>query len=257
MKRGGCWVILQLRSTLFVVLIALALTIVNSRAFSQMLSPSEMTGKKVLFVTGAPDEEHPSDDPLVQRHLRSMGFSVTPAKDSDPASIANGEDLIVISSTANARILQAKYADSPVPVFTWNTYSYPEMYMTGPHLHTDYEVLDPVQFFARSFSELYAYGAGNRSEIGEAVDLKPQLFGTLYLQPGTVGWGRPVAGSTIVANFEGDPTKAGIFAYEKGASMYNDFVAPARRVGFYMNSANFHLLTAVYGPPAEDPDLRD
>jgi hypothetical protein len=131
------------------------------------------------------------------------------------------------------------------------------MYMTGPHLHTDYEVVDPTQFFARSFSELYAFGAGNRSEIGEAVDLKPQLFGTLYLQPGTVGWGRPVAGATIVANFEGDAGKAGIFAYEKGATMYSEFVAPARRVGFYMAASNFHLLTAVYGPPAEDPDLRD
>jgi hypothetical protein len=248
--------ILRLCST-FLVLLVLVVVIMGSPAFSQMLSPSEMKGKKALFVTGTPDEEHPSDDALVQQHLQSMGFSVTPAKDTDPASIANGEDLIVISSTAKARILERKYADTPVPVLTWNTYSYPQMYMTGPHLHTDYEVLDPIQFYARSFSELYAYGVGNRSEIGEAVELKPQLFGTLYLQPGTVGWGRPVAGATIVANFEGDPTKAGIFAYEKGATMYNDFVAPARRVGFYMNSANFHLLTAVYGPPAEDPDLRD
>jgi hypothetical protein len=247
----------RLRSRAATAVLTIAGMIVCSPAFSQMLSPSALKGKKVLFVAGAPDEEHPSDDPLVQKHLQSMGFAVTMAKDTDPAPAANGEDLIVISSTANPRILQNKYADTPTPVFTWNTYSYPEMHMTGPHLHTDYEVVDPTQFFARSFSELYAFGAGNKSEIGEAVDLKPQLFGTLYLQPGTVGWGRPVAGATIVANFEGDPGKAGIFAYEKGATMYNEFVAPARRVGFYMSNANFHLLTAVYGPPAEDPDLRD
>lgn len=249
--------ILALRSRLATVLLALGCVTACSPAFSQMLPPSALKGKKVCFVSGAADEDHPSDDPLVQKHFQSMGFIVTMAKDTDPASAANGEDLIVISSTANAHVLQKKYADTPIPVFTWNTYSYPEMYMTGPHLHTDYEVVDPTLFFARSFSELYAFGAGNKSEIGEAVGLKPQLFGTLYLRPGTVGWGRPVAGATIVANFEGDPGKAGVFAYEKGATMYNEFVAPARRVGFYMSDANFHLLTAVYGPPAADPDLRD
>ena len=249
--------IVRLRFRVATVLLALAGMILCSPAFSQILSPAALKGKKVLFVTGAADEEHPSDDPLVQKHLQSMGFAVTMAKDTDPASAAEGADLIVISSTANPRILQKKYAQSPIPVFTWNAYAYPDMQMTGPRLHTDYEVVDPTQFFARSFSELYAFGAGNKSEIGEAVGLKPQLFGTLYLQPGTVGWGRPVAGATIVANFEGDPGKAGIFAYEKGATMYNEFVAPARRVGFYMSSGNFHLLTAVYGPPADDPDLRD
>jgi hypothetical protein len=239
------------------VLIAFGVLMATSPSFSQMLKPEQLRGKKVLLVTGASDEENPSDDPLVQRHLESMGINVTTVKETDASSAADGTDLIMISSTANAHALQKKYTNVPKPVLTWNTYSYPEMYMTGPHLHTDYEVVDPTQFFARSYSILYAFGAGNKSEIGEAVDLKPQLFGTLYLQPGTAGWGRPVAGATIVANIEGDPGRAEIFAYEKGATMYNDFVAPARRVGFYMQSANFHLLTAVYGPPANDPDLRD
>ena len=239
------------------VLVAFCVLVACSSAVAQMLEPAQLKGKKVLLVTGASDEEHPSDDPLVQQHLESMGLNVTMAKDTEDLSAANGNDLIVVSSTANAHVLQKKFTNVPKPVLTWNTYSYPEMYMTGPHLHTDYEVVDPTQFFARSYSILYAFGAGNKSEIGEAVDLKPQLFGTLYLQPGTAGWGRPTGGGTIVANIEGDPTKAEIFAYEKGASMYNNFVAPARRVGFYMQSSNFHLLTAVYGPPANDPDLRD
>ena len=238
-------------------LVAFSVLLACSFAAAQILSQAQLAGKTVLFITGASDEEHPSDDPLVQQHLEGMGLKVSTMKDTDNASAADGKDLIVISSTANAHVLQKKFTNVPKPVLTWNTYSYPEMYMTGPHLHTDYEVVDPTQFFARSYSILYAFGAGNKSEIGEAVDLKPQLFGTLYLQPGSAGWGRPVAGATVVANIEGDPTRAEIFAYEKGATMYNDFVAPARRVGFYMQSSNFHLLTAVNGPPANDPDLRD
>ena len=239
------------------VLLTIAGLIAAVPTFSQLLPASALKGKKVLFVIGAPDQDHPSDDPLVREHLEAMGFVVTLAKDTDPPTAANGADLIVISSTANSHILGRNYADSPVPIFTWNTYSYPEMYMTGPHLHTDYEVVDPAHFYGRSFSELYGFGAGNKSEIADVVGLKPQLFGTLYLQPGTVGWGRPAAGATIVADFEGDPGKAGVFAYERGATMYNGFVAPARRVGFYTSDSNFHLLTAVYGPPANDPDLRD
>jgi hypothetical protein len=222
-----------------------------------MLSPAALRGKKVLFIAGARDEEHPSDDALVVKHLELLGLAVTTVKDTDAAPASNTADLIVISSTANAHVLERTYADSPVPILTWNTYLYPEMYMTGPHLHTDYEVVDPAHYYGRSFSELYAFGAGNTSEIGQAVGLKPQLFGTLYLEPGTVGWGRPGPGATIVANFEGDPGRAGVFAYEKGATMYNGFVAPARRVAFFISDANFHLLTAVYGPPAQDPDLRD
>ncbi len=239
------------------VLTGMGFLLASAVAQAQMLAPASLHGKRVIFVTGAPDEDHPSDDPLVAKHLESLGLVVTSAKDSDAAPGGGAADLIVISSTADPGIVQRKYAESPVPVFTWNTYLYPEMYMTGPHLHNDYEVVDPAHFYARSFSELYAFGAGNTSEIGEAVGLKPQLFGTLYLQPGTVGWGRPGPGATTVATFEGDPGRAGVFAYEKGATMYNDFVAPARRVGFYMSDDNFHLLTAVYGPPAKDPDLRD
>jgi len=224
---------------------------------AQMLTPAEVHGKHVLFVTGEPSEGQPSDDALVRRHLEEMGFVVTQANDSDGAAPPAGTNLIVISSTADARVLQGRYAASTIPVFTWNTYLYPEMKMTGPHLHTDYEVVDPQHFFARSYSELYGYGAGNTSEIAEAAGLKPKLFGTLYLEPETAGWGRPAEGATTIVTFEGDPGRAGVFAYERGSMMYDNFPAPARRVGFYLSDANFHLLTAVYGPAAKDPQLYD
>ncbi|HEV2133474.1 MAG TPA: hypothetical protein VGR47_04370 [Terracidiphilus sp.] len=222
-----------------------------------MLPASAMKGKHVLFIGGATKKGEPSDDALVCRHLEQMGFVVTAKEDQDASTPPAGTDLIVISSTADARLLQQRYTASTIPAFTWNTYLYPEMKMTGPHLHTDYEVVDPQHFFARSYSELYGYGAGNTSAIAEAAGLKPQLFGTLYLEPQTAGWGRPAEGATIITTFEGDSGKAGVFAYERGSMMYDNFAAPARRVGFYLSNANFHLLTAVYGPAAKDPQLYD
>ena len=226
-------------------------------AHGQMLDESALKGKHVLFVIGEPEEGQASDDGLVRKHLEKMGFQVTTAKDSDAGQPPEGTDLIVISSTADARILQGKYAASTVPVFTWNTYLYPEMKMTGPHLHTDYEVVDPDHYFARSYSVLYGFGAGNTSEIARAAGVKPEIFGTLYLEPETAGWGRPAEGATTIATFEGDSGEAGVFAYERASMMYDNFVAPARRVGFYLSDADFHLLTAIYGPPDKDPELHD
>ena len=241
------------------LLIALSVSLpgLAAAARGQMLSAAALQGKRVYFVVGEEQAGRPNDDALVLRHLEKMGFEVIEARDSKAAASPAGADLIVISSTADPRLLQEKYAASKLPVFTWNTYLYPEMKMTGPHLHTDYEVVDPQHFFARSYSELYGYGAGNLSAIARAAGLKPQLFGTLYLEPQTVGWGRPAEGATTVTTFEGDPGKAGIFAYERGSTMYGNFAAPARRVAFYLSDDNFHLLTAVYGPAAKDPQLRD
>lgn len=226
-------------------------------ASAQMLDASALHGKHVLFVVGEPQEGQATDDPVVKKHLEQMGFVVTEVKDADAGPAPRGTDLIVISSTADARVLQGKYAASAVPVFTWDTYLYPEMKMTGPHLHTDYEVVDPGHFFARSYSELYGYGAGNTSEIAKAAGIKPELFGTLYLEPETSGWGRPAEGATTIVTLEGDPGHAGVFAYERGSMMYGSFPAPARRVGFYLSDANFHLLTAAYGPADKDPQLHD
>jgi hypothetical protein len=237
--------------------LCLALIVHTPAASAQMLPRTGLKGKHVLFIVGEMDKGEPCDDALVRNHLEGMGFVVATVEDHHAGAPPAGTDLIVISSTADARVLQGRYATSDIPVFSWNTYLYPEMKMTGPHLHTDYEVVDPQHFFARSYSVLYGYGAGNTSEIAEAAGLKPKLFGTLYLEPQTAGWGRPAEGASTIVTFEGDPGKAGVFAYERGSMMYGSFAAPARRVGFYLSNANFHLLTAVYGPAAKDPQLYD
>ena len=234
---------------------ALALGAASTGVRANMLPSSALHGKKVLFVVGETEKGEPNDDALVKAHLESMGLIVNEV-DADEASADSRPDLIVISSTADQYSL-VKFRNTPVPIFTWNQPGYPDLAMTGPKLHQDFEVVDPQTYFARSFSVLYGYAANTTNEIARAVDLKPQLFGTFYLKPETVGWGRPTNAATVISNFEGDPYKAGIFTYEKGARMYDDVSAPGRRVGFYMTNGNFHSLTAVYGPAANDPSMKD
>ena len=217
---------------------------------------STLRGKAVLFVTGGAESPTPNDDALVARHLEQLGFVVHTVDAAAPASDAEGAALIVLSSTANPRVLGNKYADEAVPVFTWNTYDYPNLGLTGPVLHQDFEVIDPVQHYADSFAVLYGYGANVTSEISRAVGLKPQLFGTLYLEPQTAGWGRPGPGGTVIADFKGMADHAAVFTYEREASLVDGRGAPARRVAFFLGDDDFHLLTAVYGPAADDPNMR-
>ena len=40
----------------------------------------------------------------------------------------------------------------------------------------------------------------------------------------------------------GEPEKAAVFAYEKGATMNGEFLAPARRVGFFLWQDTFDQL---------------
>ncbi|HEY7890214.1 MAG TPA: hypothetical protein VIC29_18485 [Steroidobacteraceae bacterium] len=233
-----------------------ALAAVAFPAHAALAPWSALHGKTVLFVTGGADSPTPNDDALVARHLEQLGWVVHTVDAAAPASDADGAALIVLSSTANAHVLGNKYADTPVPIFTWNTYDYPNLGLTGPVLHQDFEVIDPVQHYPDSFAVLYAYGANITSEISRAVGLKPRLFGTLYLEPQTAGWGRPGPGGTVIADFKGIADHAALFTYEREASLEDGRVAPARRVAFFLGDDDFHLLTATYGPAASDPNMR-
>jgi hypothetical protein len=236
---------------------AAALALSATAPAQKLLTPEQARGKKILLVVGEPEKGETNDDQLVKKHFEELGYVVTMAAEDDPASKAAGEDLVVISSTADPREIAGKYADAPVPVFTWNTVDYPDMKMTGPERHKDFETISADQDYARAFSMLYGYFPNAADPIVKSFGGKVQLFGTGYLLPQNFGWGKPAASADIVVETEGDPTHAGVFTYEKGATMYDGFVAPARRAGFYIQDSTFHYLTAVYGPAAKDPDLSD
>ena len=193
--------------------LAAALLCASSLAHASLLPWSKLAGARVLFVTGADGADTPNDDALVQRHLEALGLRVERTGDAAPVANLAGVALVVISSTADPERLENAYARAPVPVFTWNTFDYPHLGLTGPRLHADYDVVDPVQHFAASFSVLYGYGANSTSSLSRAAGLKPQLFGTLYLEPATVGWGRPGPGGRVIVDFNGSRGQAGLFTY--------------------------------------------
>jgi hypothetical protein len=240
----------------FATLLLSTLPLAQAQNDGHILSAAQLRGKKILIIAGEPEKDHPSDDLLIKKHLEEQGYVVTIGTEDSEPSKAAGEDLVLLSSTANPRKISDKYADSSIPVFTWNTVAYPDMKMTGPERHVDFETLDPVQDYARAFTMLYGYFPNVTEPIVRELAIpRSQMFGTLYLQPQAFGWAKPAPSAEIVVNVEGEPTHAGVFTYEKGATMYNGFVAPARRVGFYLQDATFHHLTAVHGEAETDPNL--
>jgi hypothetical protein len=245
------------RNCIVAASLAFSLMIGGPSYGQKILSAAQVKGKKILFVVGEPEKGETNDDPLVKKHLEQQGYAVTMATEDDPATKAAGHDLVILSSTADSREIADKYTKSKVPIFTWNTVDYPDMKMTGPERHVDFETLDPGQDYARSFSMLYGYFPNAKDPIVEEFHGKVQMFGTNYLLPVNFGWGKPAASADIVVEVEGDPTHAGVFTYEKGATMYDGFVAPARRVGFYIQDSTFHYLTEVHGPAEKDPELSD
>src|SRR5580700_423545 len=257
MKRIEVVIQMLRRTPIVPTLLAAGLASSLIASAQQILTPAQAKGKKILLVVGEPEKGETNDDGLVKKYFESQSYVVTMAKEDDPATKAAGQDLVVLSSTADPREIGDKYADVSVPVFTWNAVDYPDMKMTGPERHVDFETIDPVQDYARAFSMLYGYFPDVNNPIVKEFGGKTELFGTGYLLPQAYNWAKPAAGATIVSNCEGDPTHASVFTYEKGVTMYDGFVAPARRVGFYIQDSTFHYLTSVTGPAANDPDLSD
>lgn len=58
-----------------------------------------------------------------------------------------------------------------------------------------------------------------------------------------MSWGKPGLGASIIATLYGQPDKAAIFTYEKGATMDYETLAPARRVMFFLDNATFTNLS--------------
>src|SRR5450759_3747795 len=88
----------------------LALAFSLTSGAQQILSPSQVKGKKILMVIGEPEKGETNDDGLVKKHLEDQGYVVTTATEHDPASKATGQDLVIISSTADPREIGDKYA---------------------------------------------------------------------------------------------------------------------------------------------------
>lgn len=216
-------------------LLALALLSVGLagtlRAQATSPSPSAQ-GKKVLYVCN-PKGQYVPEDNLGQKELKNLGFAVTVGDQKDPASISEGSDLIVISSTVSARTVWAKYRDVKIPVMTWEPFIQPHMGMTGMKMEKDWgenEHDEQINIWLVNAPHPMQAGLPNGLTLPWTESVK------------ILSWGHPGPAAQVVATMPGEPQKALIYGYEKGALMDYDFPAPARRVFFFLtNDTVSHL----------------
>ncbi|MDN7180956.1 hypothetical protein M0D69_23760 [Caballeronia sp. SEWSISQ10-4 2] len=187
--------------------------------------------KKVLYVTRLKHKDREIDD-KVREHLEKRGMIVTMVDESAPATATEGEDLVVISSVVSARDMTGtSYKNVNVPLVTWEADLFDSLRLTGAKKGED-------------------FGEVEKEHYINVVNAPSPLAGGLaagkrwvYPRDDEMGWGKPAPGATIIATIPGEPQHAVVFAYEKGATMDYDFIAPARRVGLFLGNRAFDKLS--------------
>ncbi|WP_321818130.1 MULTISPECIES: hypothetical protein [unclassified Paraburkholderia] len=189
-------------------------------------------GKNVLYVTRLNHRDREEDDKVIA-HLEQRGMVVKLVDEDAPVSAAKGEDLVIISSVVSARdMVGTPFRDVPVPLLTWESDLFDSLRFTGQKKGED---------FGEVAKEHYVNVVNAPSSLAGGV---PAGKRWVYPRDDEMGWGKPGPGATTIATIAGEPTHAVVFAYEKGATMDYDFIAPARRVALFLGNRSFEKLSA-------------
>ncbi|MFT3812230.1 MAG: hypothetical protein QM740_02510 [Acidovorax sp.] len=206
------------------VMLAALTTAATARAQGQ--------GKKALLVVqqGGPNI---AVDEAVRQRLQSRGWQVALAhQNADPAQ-GTGHDLVLISSTVSGKDVRPGWRQLPVPLLTWENDLLDDLAMTGKRLGTDFGDTEKERY-------LWVVNAPHPMAGGA-----PAGVANVYVKQAAMGWGKPGLGASTIATLYGQPDKAAIFGYEKGATMDYESLAPARRVMFFLDNGTFTNLSPV------------
>lgn len=218
---------MNLCSTLIAAMVACACS-----AAAHAADPA-LQGKKVLFVTQAQGKEKAADEQM-RKLLESRGLAVTVADEADPGSKAQGHDLVLISSSANAHVVGERYRKIAVPVLTTQPELLGDLAMTGPKADADYGLFEKKDHYLYVVNAAHPLAGGVPAGIFVSSGKNVQM-----------NWGRPTLAASVAVTPPGYFDAPMLFGYEKGATMAQGEVAPARRASFYLGAAAFEKAQAT------------
>ncbi|QUD89599.1 hypothetical protein [Phenylobacterium montanum] len=163
--------------------------------------------------------------------LQSLGFKVRQVDEYSSVDEARGQDLILISESVDAIDVGGKYRALPIPLITFENDLLGELGMTGWKSGHDYGTDDDQRF-------IFVVNAPHPLAAGLKAGVQNVLDDEHY----KMNWGKPCLGAVTIATLLGEPDKAAVFAYEKGSTMYAEFLAPARRLSFFLWQDTFQGL---------------
>lgn len=189
---------------------------------------------EALFVIGTDSVPNlNASDAAIKVRLESLGFIVRVKNAPQTVTAdADGKVLIVTSSTVNSGDVGDKFRTVAVPVVNW------EQALQDNYLMTD-NVDGTTRGTTGGQTELEIVNASHPLAAG----LKAGVV-TFVSDVDTFSWGLPPDGAVKIAQFAGDPTKFGIYAYDTGDIMFGGTKAPARRVMLPLGNNSYVLLTA-------------
>jgi hypothetical protein len=190
---------------------------------------SAATPRTALFVSQVkPAPEVAASDAKIQEHLTALGFTVTFADQHDSPAAAEGKDLVFISSGASAHRLEGKYRSVAVPVVVSESYALPHLGMTARKQDENFGTKDGKIRYLWLVNAPHPLSAGLSAGMVNVVKKGCPM-----------NWGQPGPGAIIIATFPGELDKSPLFAYEKGATMEGENLAPARRVMLFLDGDTF------------------
>ena len=205
-----------------------ALLAAAALADSATAMPASPPGALLLGQRGGPNE---GVDERIARRLTQLGFAVTRADQDAAPQAAQGMALVVISSTVAAKHVNAGWRYAPVPLLTWENDCLDDLAMTGKRSGADY---------GEAPRERYLWLVNAPHPLAAGL---PAGVTNVYVKQAGMSWGRPGLGASTIATLYGQPEKAAIFGYEKGATMDYESLAPARRVMFFLDNESFDNLS--------------
>jgi len=214
---------------LFTLLLIPLILLSNAFAAESQTVPSAGP-KKVLLVVRVEGKSLPIDQ-KIQQYLASRGYAVTVHSQYDPVDAAQDTDLVILSSTVRSRDLLGAYRNVTAPMLTWESDLLDDLGMTAKRADTD---------FGKVEKERYVWLVNAPHPLAAGL---PAGVLNVYEKPAAMNWGKPGLGAATIATVYGQPDKAVIFGYEKGATMDYESLAPARRVMFFLDNETFTNLS--------------
>lgn len=188
-------------------------------------------GTRIALVVQADGPDLPVDQ-KIKSHLEARGYAVSLIGQDQPVEAARDADLVVMSSTVSAKRVAAGWRQLSKPLLTWENDLLDDLAMTGKRHDVD---------FGEAQKERYLWLVNAPHPIAAGL---PAGAVNVYNRQAGMSWGKPGLGASIIATLYGQPDKAAIFAYEKGATMDYESLAPARRVMFFLDNDTFTNLAA-------------
>jgi hypothetical protein len=193
-------------------------------------SSEPRAGKKVVMVVQL-SGPNLAVDQKIAAHLDARGYSVRLLDQAQPPEATGDADLVIMSSTVSSKQVAAGWRYLPKPLLTWENDLLDDFAMTGKRHDVDFGEVEKERY-------LWLVNAPHPIAAG-----LPAGVTNVYGKQAAMSWGKPGLGATTIATLYGQPEKAAIFAYEKGATMDYESLAPARRVMFFLNNDTFGNLS--------------